>query len=84
MPTMSREAECSLARGLEETNGSKKEVMGAPELVSLEVELFCVHNLEALLDLGLKVACMDILALCKKKINAQANIVVAQFEVLIT
>lgn len=58
--------------------------MGAHGTISLEVELFCVHNLEELLDLELKAACMDILALCKKKMNAQANLVVAQLEVLVT
>ncbi len=43
----------------------------------------CVHNLE-LLDLELKNACMDILALCKEKTKAQAYLVATQFEVLVT
>jgi len=43
MSTMSKEGECSLAKGHGEINGSK-EVMGTPTKASFKVEMICVTS----------------------------------------
>jgi hypothetical protein len=77
MSTMSREGECSLARAHGEFDASKKDIMDVSTRPSLEAKMACVCNLKELLNLELKVASVDILALNKKKISTQADLIAA-------
>jgi hypothetical protein len=80
--TMSREGECSLARAHGEFDASKKDTMDVFIRPSLEAKMACVHNLKELLNLELKVASVDILALNEETMTTQADLIAAQSEVL--
>jgi hypothetical protein len=80
---MSREGECSLARGHGEISGSKKDTMDVFAKPSLEAKIACVCNLKELLNLELKVANVDVLALSEKKTTTQANLVAAQSKMIV-
>ncbi len=69
MSTMSKESECSLAKGHGEINGSK-DVMGTPTKVSFKAEMICVHDLKELMDLELIATNVDILTLFEEKKNS--------------
>ncbi len=69
---MSKESECSLAKGHGEINGSK-DIMGTPTKVSFKVEIICVHNLKKLMDLELIATNVDILTLFEKEKNSPKN-----------
>jgi hypothetical protein len=73
MSTMSKEGECSLAKGHGAINGSK-EVMGTPTKVGFKAKMICVHNLKLLVDLKLIATNVDILTLFEKKKNSPKQI----------
>jgi hypothetical protein len=78
MSTMSREGECSLARGHEEIVASKKEVMSVITKANLEAKVIFVREVKELVELKLKVASVDALTMNENKITTQANLVSMQ------
>jgi len=82
MSTMSKEGECSLARGHGEI-GVSKDTMVIYTKPNLEVEITCVCNLKELLNLKLKITNVDVLALSEKKTTAQVDLVATQSKVIV-
>jgi hypothetical protein len=72
---MSKESKCFLARAHGEVDGSKKDTMDVIARPSLQAKMACVRNFKELLNLELKVASVDILALIEKKMTTQVDLV---------